>query len=142
MDKHAVKLASSILAADFARLVEQVAAADRPVTAAGNTLPLELHLMIPDPDFFLEPFTEAGSDAFLVFSSPGKATTICTSSPRNPPAKTFLLTQSLQLVRRVKLSVCLAWDQRLIAIGLKSYTEGCTTSSSPRPPEPSKRVGP
>jgi ribulose-phosphate 3-epimerase len=29
-------------------------------------LPLEIHLMILDPDFFLEEFAQAGSDAFLV----------------------------------------------------------------------------
>jgi ribulose-phosphate 3-epimerase len=29
-------------------------------------LPLEIHLMITDPDLFLDAFTEAGSDAFLV----------------------------------------------------------------------------
>jgi len=29
-------------------------------------LPLEIHLMISDPDLFLDAFTEAGSDAFLV----------------------------------------------------------------------------
>jgi len=29
-------------------------------------LPLETHLMISDPDFFLDEFTEAGSDSFLV----------------------------------------------------------------------------
>jgi ribulose-phosphate 3-epimerase len=29
-------------------------------------LPLEIHLMISDPDFFLEEFVEAGSDLFLV----------------------------------------------------------------------------
>jgi len=29
-------------------------------------LPLEIHLMITDPDVFLDAFTEAGSDAFLV----------------------------------------------------------------------------
>jgi ribulose-phosphate 3-epimerase len=29
-------------------------------------LPLETHLMISDPDFFLDAFTEAGSDSFLV----------------------------------------------------------------------------
>jgi ribulose-phosphate 3-epimerase len=34
----------------------------RPVTR----LPLETHLMISDPDKYLEPFAEAGSDAFLV----------------------------------------------------------------------------
>jgi ribulose-phosphate 3-epimerase len=29
-------------------------------------LPLEIHMMITDPDSFLEEFTEAGSDSFLV----------------------------------------------------------------------------
>ena len=92
MDKSAVKLAPSILAADFARLGEQVAAAEQagadrihvdimdghfvPNISMGapivqslrrvTHLPLELHLMIADPDFFLEQFAEAGSDAFLV----------------------------------------------------------------------------
>jgi ribulose-phosphate 3-epimerase len=31
-----------------------------------TTLPLETHLMISDPDFFLDEFVEAGSDSFLV----------------------------------------------------------------------------
>jgi ribulose-phosphate 3-epimerase len=92
MSKGAVKLAPSILAADFARLGEQVAEAEkagadrihidvmdghfvpnismgavivqslRPVTR----LPLETHLMISDPDLFLEEFAEAGSDSLLV----------------------------------------------------------------------------
>ena len=29
-------------------------------------LPLETHLMISDPDYFLEEFVDAGSDSFLV----------------------------------------------------------------------------
>src|ERR1700757_2085852 len=92
MDKHAVKLAPSILAADFARLGQQVAEAEQagadrihvdvmdghfvPNISMGvpiveslrrvTRLPLEIHLMITDPDVFLDAFTEAGSDAFLV----------------------------------------------------------------------------
>src|SRR5271170_1268095 len=92
MNEATVKLAPSILAADFARLGEQVAEAEkaganrihvdvmdghfvpnismgvpvvkslRPVTR----LPIETHLMISEPDLFLEEFAEAGSDSFLV----------------------------------------------------------------------------
>jgi ribulose-phosphate 3-epimerase len=92
MHNHLVKLAPSILAADFARLGEQVAEAERsgadrihvdvmdghfvPNIAIGapivqslrrvTRLPLETHLMISSPDFFLDEFAEAGSDSFLV----------------------------------------------------------------------------
>src|SRR5256712_4619500 len=92
MDKRTVRLAPSILAADFARLGQQVAdaehaGADRihvdvmdghfvPNLSMGPAivqslrrvthLPLEIHLMISDPDFFLDEFAAAGSDSFLV----------------------------------------------------------------------------
>src|SRR2546428_1416450 len=87
-----VKLAPSILSADFARLGQQVADAERggadrihidvmdghfvPNLSMGapivkslrrvTRLPLEIHMMISNPDFFLEEFVEAGSDSFLV----------------------------------------------------------------------------
>jgi ribulose-phosphate 3-epimerase len=92
MKPDVVKLAPSILAADFARLGEQVAEAEQagadrihvdvmdghfvPNLSMGapivqslrrvTHLPLEIHLMISDPDFFLDEFVEAGSDSFLV----------------------------------------------------------------------------
>ena len=87
-----VKLAPSILAADFARLGEQVqqaeaAGADRihvdvmdghfvPNISIGvpvvkslqkvTKLPLETHLMIENPDQFLEAFAKAGSSTLIV----------------------------------------------------------------------------
>jgi ribulose-phosphate 3-epimerase len=92
MADRAVRIAPSILAANFARLGEQVAEAEacgadrihvdvmdghfvpnisfgavvvqalRPITR----LPLEVHLMITDPDAFLDEFVAAGADSFLV----------------------------------------------------------------------------
>src|SRR5512138_1758321 len=92
MAKNPVKIAPSILAADFARLGEQMVEAERygadrihvdvmdghfvPNISMGapvikslrqvTRLPLETHLMISDPDFFFDDFAEAGSDSFIV----------------------------------------------------------------------------
>src|SRR5215475_1617646 len=92
MEKQAVKIAPSILAADFARLGEQVTEVERcgadrihvdvmdghfvPNISFGavvvealrsvTRLPLEVHLMITDPDTFLDEFVTAGADSFLV----------------------------------------------------------------------------
>ena len=87
-----VKRAPSILSADFAHLGDQVMEAERagadrihvdvmdghfvPNLTMGpaivqslrrvTQLPLEIHLMISDPDFFLDAFAAAGSDSFPV----------------------------------------------------------------------------
>lgn len=87
-----VKIAPSILAADFAHLGQQVAEAERagadrihvdvmdghfvPNISIGplvvralrqvTRLPLECHLMISEPDRYLEAFAEAGANSILV----------------------------------------------------------------------------
>ena len=92
MTNDAVKLAPSILAADFARLGDQVAEAERagadrihvdvmdghfvPNLSMGapivsslrkvTRLPLEAHLMISSPDLFVDEFVQAGTDSFMV----------------------------------------------------------------------------
>ena len=92
MRQSAVKIAPSILAANLARLGEQVGEAERsgadrihvdvmdghfvPNISFGavmvealrplTRLPLEVHLMITDPDTFFDEFIAAGADSFLV----------------------------------------------------------------------------
>lgn len=92
MDPNTIKLAPSILAADFARLGDQVtqtekAGADRihvdvmdghfvPNISMGalvvkalrpvTKLPLEVHLMITDPDKYIDQFVKAGADTIIV----------------------------------------------------------------------------
>ena len=88
----AIRIAPSILVADFARLGEQVVQAEQsgadrihvdvmdghfvPNLSLGaviveglrkvTRLPLETHMMVANPDLFLDEFCEAGTDAFLV----------------------------------------------------------------------------
>ncbi len=92
MADNTIKLAPSILAADFARLGEHVAEAEKagadrvhidvmdgrfvPNISIGvpvvqslrrvTRLPLETHLMIEEPDRYLDDFAKAGSDTLLV----------------------------------------------------------------------------
>ena len=87
-----VEIAPSILSADFARLGEEIQAAERggagmihvdvmdghyvPNITIGppvvksirrvTTLPLDCHLMITDPDLFIEDFAKAGADLISV----------------------------------------------------------------------------
>lgn len=90
--KASLKIAPSILAADFARLGEQIAAAEAagadqihvdvmdghfvpnitigPVVVEAirrsTRLPLDVHLMISDPDRYLDAFAQAGANALTV----------------------------------------------------------------------------
>src|SRR5437867_2120395 len=97
MTNHPIQIAPSILAADFARLGEQVAEAEAagaerlhvdvmdghfvpnisigvPVVRslrAITRLPLETHLMIEQPERYLDAFAEAGSDTLIVHQEGG-----------------------------------------------------------------------
>jgi ribulose-phosphate 3-epimerase len=92
MSNDHVRLAPSILSADLARLGEQVAEAEEagadrihidvmdghfvpnltmgvPIVKSLRSvteLPLEVHLMITDPDLFVEAFADAGADTLIV----------------------------------------------------------------------------
>jgi ribulose-phosphate 3-epimerase len=87
-----IKIAPSILSADFLKLGEQIKAAERagadrfqidvmdgqfvpnislgiPIVKAvrrGTSLPLEIHLMIEQPEKYLEAFAQAGGDVLIV----------------------------------------------------------------------------
>jgi ribulose-phosphate 3-epimerase len=89
---NAIKLAPSILAADFTRLGEQVREAERAGVdrihvdvmdghfvsnlsmgaqvikslRSVTRLPIEAHLMVENTDFFINEFAEAGTDIFLI----------------------------------------------------------------------------
>ena len=87
-----VEILPSILAADFARLGEEIAKIEQagasilhvdvmdghfvpnismgaPIISSlrkATRLPLEAHLMISDPDFFVDEFAQSGTDSFMV----------------------------------------------------------------------------
>jgi ribulose-phosphate 3-epimerase len=97
MTTHPIRIAPSILAADFGRLAEEVAAVTRagadwihvdvmdghfvPNLTIGpmvvkavrkaTHLPLDVHLMIEEPDHYIDAFAEAGSDHITVHVEAG-----------------------------------------------------------------------
>jgi ribulose-phosphate 3-epimerase len=118
-----VKLAPSILSADFARLGEQVAAATKagadyihvdvmdghfvppitigaPVVAAirkWTDLPLDVHLMIEAPERQINQFAEAGADIITVIKSLGVKAGV-SLNPETPLTAISAILPSLDLV--------------------------------------------
>ncbi len=132
-----IKIAPSILSADFGRLAEEVRAIEKagadyahvdvmdgrfvpnltigPVVVAAlrkaTALPLDVHLMIEDPDRYIEDFAKAGADLIGVhveacrhlhrvvqqIRAAGKRASV-TLNPHTPPESVYYVLQDVQQV--------------------------------------------